>query len=103
MLNDIKEKVNIKQILIVCFIAIIVLLIFVVGTLVARIQTLKESITQLPDTTTNTIVIQQIKEDIKEQEDNIDNYKKEYYEEKERAQNLTDSAALKLFFELASE
>lgn len=103
MLSDIKEKVNIKQILIVCFIAIIVLLIFVVGILVARIQTLKESITQLPDTTTNTTVIQHIKEDIKEQEENIDNYKKDYYEEKERAQNLDDSAALKLFFELASE
>ena len=103
MLNDIKEKVNIKQILIICFIVIIVLLIFVIGTLIARIKTLEESTTQLPDTTTNTIVIEKIKDNISEQEELLNDYKKEYYEEKERAQNLTDSAALKLFFELASE
>ena len=50
MLKDIKDKINIKQILIICFIVTIVLLIFVIGILVARIKTLEESITQLPDT-----------------------------------------------------
>lgn len=103
MLNDIKNKINIKQILIICFIVIIVLLIFVIGTLVARIKTLEESTTQLPDTTTNTIVIERIKDNISEQEELINDYKQEYYEETKRANNLNDSAAVKLFFELASE
>lgn len=103
MLNDIKNKINIKQILIICFIITIVLLIFVIGTLVARIETLKQSITQLPDTVTNTIIIEKIKDDISEQEELINDYKQEYYEETKRANNLNDSAAVKLFFELASE
>ena len=103
MLNDIKNKINIKQILIICFIITIVLLIFVIGTLVARIETLKQSITQLPDTVTNTIIIEKIKDDISEQEELINDYKQEYYEETKRANSLNDSAAVKLFFELASE
>ena len=103
MLKDIKNKINIKQILIICFIVMIVLLIFVIGILVTRIKTLEESITQLPDTITNTIVIEKIKDDIFEQEELINDYKQEYYEETKRANNLNDSATVKLFFELASE
>ena len=103
MLKDIKNKINIKQILIICFIVTIVLLIFVIGILVARIKTLEESITQLPDTVTNTVVIEKIKDDISEQKELINDYKQEYYEETKRANNLNDSAVVKLFFELASE
>lgn len=103
MLNDIKDKINIKQILIICFIVMIVLLIFVIGILVARIKTLEESTTQLPDTVTNTVVIEKIKDDISEQKELINDYKQEYYEETKHANNLNDSAAVKLFFELASE
>lgn len=103
MLNDIKDKIIIKQILIICFIIIIILLIFVIGMLVARIKTLKESIIQLPDTVTNTIVIERIKDNISKQEELINDYKQEYYEETKRANSLNDSAAIKLFFELASE
>ena len=103
MLKDIKDKINIKQILIICFIVTIVLLIFVIGILVARIKTLEESITQLPDTVTNTVVIEKIKDDISEQKELINDYKQEYYEETKRANNLNDSAVVKLFFELASE
>ena len=103
MLNDIKDKINIKQILIICFIVMIVLLIFVIGILVARIKTLEESITQLPDTVTNTVVIERIKDNISEQEELLNDYKQEYYEETKRANNINDSAAVKLFFELASE
>ena len=103
MLKDIKNKINIKQILIICFIVTIVLLIFVIGILVARIKTLEESTTQLPDTVTNTIVIEKIKNDISEQKELINDYKQEYYEETKRTNNLNDSAAVKLFFELASE
>ena len=103
MLNNIKNKINIKQILIICFIVTIVLLIFVIGTLVARIKTLEESTTQLPDTITNTTVIERIKDNISEQEELLNDYKQEYYEETKRANSLNDSAAIKLFFELASE
>ena len=103
MLKDIKDKINIKQILIICFIVTIVLLIFVIGILVARIKTLEESTTQLPDTVTNTVVIEKIKDDISEQKELINDYKQEYYEETKRANNLNDSAVVKLFFELASE
>ena len=103
MLKDIKDKINIKQILIICFIVTIVLLIFVIGILVAQIKTLEESITQLPDTVTNTVVIEKIKDDISEQKELINDYKQEYYEETKRANNLNDSAVVKLFFELASE
>lgn len=103
MLKDIKNKINIKQILIICFIVTIVLLIFVIGILVARIKTLEESTTQLPDTVTNTVVIEKIKDDISEQKELINDYKQEYYEETKRANNLNDSSAVKLFFELASE
>ena len=103
MLKDIKDKINIKQILIICFIVTIVLLIFVIGILVARIKTLEESTTQLHDTVTNTIVIEKIKDDISEQKELINDYKQEYYEETKRANNLNDSAVVKLFFELASE
>lgn len=103
MLNDIKNKINIKQILIICFIVMIFLLIFVIGVLVARIKTLKESTTQLHDTITNTIVIEKIKGNISEQKELINDYKQEYYEETKHANSLNDSAAVKLFFELASE
>ena len=103
MLNDIKDKINIKQILIICFIVMIVLLIFVIGILVARIKTLEESTIQLPDTVTNTVVIERIKDNIYEQEELLNDYKQEYYEETKRANNLNDSATVKLFFELASE
>lgn len=103
MLKDIKNKINIKQILIICFIVTIVLLIFVIGILVARIKALEESTTQLPDTVTNTVVIEKIKDDISEQEELINDYKQEYYEETKRANNLNDSTIVKLFFELASE
>ena len=103
MLKDIINKINIKQILIICFIVVIILLIFVIGMLVARIKTLRESTIQLPDTTTNTIVIEKIKDNIFEQEELINDYKQEYYEETKRANSLNDSAAVKLFFELASE
>ena len=103
MLNDIKNKISIKQILIICFIVMIVLLIFVIGILVARIKTLEESTTQLPDTVTNTIVIERIKDNISEQEELLNDYKQEYYEKTKRANSLNDSAAVKLFFELASE
>ena len=80
MLKDIKDKINIKQILIICFIVTIVLLIFVIGILVARIKTLEESTTQLPDTVTNTLVIEKIKDDIYKQKELINDYKQEYYE-----------------------
>ena len=103
MLKNIVNKINIKQILIICFIVIIILLIFVIGALVARIKTLEKSTTQIPDTITNTIVIERIKNNISEQEELINDYKQEYYEETKRANSLNDSAAVKLFFELASE
>ena len=79
MLKDIKDKINIKQILIICFIVTIVLLIFVIGILVARIKTLEESITQLHDTVTNTVVIEKIKYDISEQEELINDYNSELF------------------------
>lgn len=103
MLKDIVNKINIKQILIICFIVVIILLIFVIGMLVTRIKTLRGSTIQLPDTVTNTIVIERIKDNISEQEELINDYKQEYYEETKRANSLNDSAAVKLFFELASE
>lgn len=103
MLKDIKNKINIKQILIICFIVTIVLLIFVIGILVARIKTLEEYTTQLHDTVTNTVVIERIKDNISEQEELLNDYKQEYYEETKCANSLNDSAAVKLFFELASE
>lgn len=103
MLKNIVNKTSIKQILIICFIIIIILLIFVIGTLIARIKTLEESTIQLPDTLTNTTVIEKIKDDISEQKELINDYKQEYYEETKRANSLNDSAAVKLFFELASE
>lgn len=103
MLKNIKEKVNAKQIVLICLVIIIFLLILTIGVLVFRIQQYNQSNTILPDTIVNTIVIEKLKDDIKEQETNIDNYKKEYEEEKERAKILDDSAALQLFFELASE
>ena len=103
MLKNIKEKVNIKQIVLICLILLIALLCIIIGVLVVRIHNIQEQSFQLPDTVINTVVIEKLKDDIKEQEANINNYKKEYEEEKERAKILDDSAALQLFFELASE
>lgn len=103
MLKNIKEKVSAKQIVLICLILLIALLCITIGVLVVRIRNIQEQHSQLPDTVINTVVIEKLKDDIKEQETNIDNYKKEYEEEKERAKVLDDSAALQLFFELASE
>lgn len=103
MSENIKEKVNAKQIVLICLILLIALLCITIGVLVVRIHNIQEQSSQLPDTVINTVVIEKLKDDIKEQEDNIDNYKKEYEEKKERAKVLDDSAALQLFFELASE
>ena len=103
MSENIKEKINAKQIVLICLILLIALLCITIGALVVRIHNIQQSSSQLPDTVINTVIIEKLKDNIKEQEDNIDNYKKEYEEEKERAKVLDDSAALKLFFELASE
>lgn len=103
MLKNIKEKVNAKQIVLICLILLIALLCVTIGVLVVRIYNIQQPSSQLPDTIINTVVIEKLKDDIKEQETNIDNYKIDYEEEKERAKILDDSAALQLFFELASE
>lgn len=103
MSENIKEKVNAKQIVLICLILLIALLCIIIGVLVVRIHNIQEQSSQLPDTVINTVVIEKLKDDIKEQEDNIDNYKIDYEEEKERVKILDDSAALQLFFELASE
>ena len=55
------------------------------------------------DTITNTQVVEKIKTEIVEKEKEIVKYKTEYIYEKENAKNINDSAAVELFYKLASE
>lgn len=103
MLKEIKNKIDIKQILLICFILLLVISIFVIGTLIARIEKLKESGIILPDTTTNTTQLGKIKDSINIIEKEIINYKTEYIYEKKYAESLNDSSAIQLFLELTSE
>lgn len=103
MLKEIKNKIDIKQLLLICFILLLVISIFVIGLLIARIEKLKEPGIILPDTTTNTTQLGKIKDSINLIEKEIINYKTEYIYEKKYAESLNDSSAIQLFFKLTSE
>lgn len=103
MLKNIKDKITKKQILLLCFIIVIVILIITIGIMSGVIVRLKDKPVEIIDTTVNTQQLDKIKEDIKEHETDLINYKKDYENEKERIQNLNDSDAIKLFFNLTSK
>lgn len=99
-----QEQNNKKIHLIICIgILIIVTLIIILGLLIGRITTLKQSPIILTDTIINTVEIEKIKIEIKEQEEEIEHYKKEYKYEKEQATIINDSSAIKLFYQLVWE
>lgn len=58
---------------------------------------------QLYDTIVDTRTVEIIKDKIVEQEKEIVKYKTEYIYEKEKANNVNDSAAIELFYKLTSE
>lgn len=103
MLKNIKDKITKKQILLLCFIAVIIILIITIGIMNGVIIRLKDKPVEIIDTTVNTQQLDKIKEEIKEHETDLINYKKDYENEKERIQNLNDSDAIKLFFDLTSK
>lgn len=103
MQEELKTKITSKQILLICFIILILLLTLVIGILVVRIKKLQEPTTILPDTTIVNPHLNELSDSIKQKEKEIDKYKIEYIYEKEEAHFLTDSAAVQLFIELASE
>jgi flagellar basal body L-ring protein FlgH len=78
-------------------------MLIVIGILIGQLITQKPSSIVLTDTITNTQVIEKIKTEIVEQEKEIVKYKTEYIYEKENAKNINDSAAVELFYRLASE
>lgn len=99
-----QEQNNKKIHLILCIgILIIAILTIILGLLIGRIQKLTQSPTIVIDTVTNVIEIEKIKYEIEEQKENVEQYKQEYKYEKEQANIINDSAAIKLFYQLVSE
>ena len=95
--------INAKKIIYICITLVILILIIVIGVLIGQIQELKQSPIILRDTIVETKYLDTLKIQIAEQKENIDNYKKDYEKEKINVYNMSDSNAVKLFFELASE
>ena len=97
------KVINKKRIWIICLILVLVITFIINGLLIGRIQELKKSPIVLYDTIIDVKELKIIEKEIEQYNEKNEEYKYNYEKEKEYIQTITDSAAIELFFKLASE